>query len=144
MFIESVCRIYAKQQYKTVLTSCFMIKENKIPDRCVYMNRMIGTHVNVICDFFFTALLENKIKLMKGKGLRKHSLHEKTAASVFLKPFISSMNSFTTFKKHVIINIQIINTNLFLKYSRNYICQKYNWLFMNKKTLLYGINTTCL
>jgi len=29
-------------------------------------------------------------KLMKGKALRKHSLHEKTAASVLLKPFISS------------------------------------------------------
>jgi len=30
------------------------------------------------------------IKLMKGKALGKHSLHEKTAASVLLKPFISS------------------------------------------------------
>ena len=30
------------------------------------------------------------IKLMKGKALRKHSMHEKTAASVLLKPFISS------------------------------------------------------
>jgi len=29
------------------------------------------------------------IKLMKGKALRKHNLHEKTAASVLLKPFIS-------------------------------------------------------
>jgi len=27
---------------------------------------------------------------MKGKAPRKHSLHEKTAASVLLKPFISS------------------------------------------------------
>ena len=39
------------------------------------------------------------IKLMKGKALRKHSLHEKTAASVILKLFISSneinvLNSF--------------------------------------------------
>jgi len=32
--------------------------------------------------------LVNK-KLMKGKALRKHSLHEKTAASVLLKLFIS-------------------------------------------------------
>jgi len=31
-----------------------------------------------------------KIKLMKGKAHRKHSLHEKTAASVLLKLFISS------------------------------------------------------
>jgi len=30
------------------------------------------------------------IKLMKGKALRKHSLHEKTAASVLLKLFIRS------------------------------------------------------
>jgi len=30
------------------------------------------------------------IKLMKGKALRKHSLHEKTAALVLLKLFISS------------------------------------------------------
>ena len=29
-------------------------------------------------------------KLMKGKALRKHSLHEKTAASVLLKLFVSS------------------------------------------------------
>jgi len=31
----------------------------------------------------------SEIKLMKGKALRKHSLHEKTAASVLLKLFIS-------------------------------------------------------
>ena len=31
----------------------------------------------------------NQFKLMKGKALRKHSLHEKTAASVLLKLFIS-------------------------------------------------------
>ena len=31
----------------------------------------------------------NNKKLMKGKALRKHSLHEKTAASVLLKLFIS-------------------------------------------------------
>jgi len=30
------------------------------------------------------------IKLMEGIALRKHSLHEKTTASVLLKPFISS------------------------------------------------------
>ena len=31
-----------------------------------------------------------QVKLMKGKALRKHSLHKKTAASVLLKLFISS------------------------------------------------------
>ena len=34
-------------------------------------------------------LLQGEHKLMKGKALRKHSLHEKTAASVLLKLFIS-------------------------------------------------------
>jgi len=33
---------------------------------------------------------KRKIKLMKGKAPRKPSLHEKTAASVLLKLFISS------------------------------------------------------
>ena len=37
-----------------------------------------------------TEQLIKTIKLMKGKALRKHSLHEKTAASVLLKLFISS------------------------------------------------------
>ena len=32
----------------------------------------------------------DKIKLMNGKAPRKQSLHEKTTASVLLKPFISS------------------------------------------------------
>ena len=35
--------------------------------------------------------IELYIKLMKGKALRKHSLHEKTAASVLLKLFISGI-----------------------------------------------------
>ena len=44
------------------------------------------------------------IKLMKGKALRKHSLHEKTAASVLLKPFISSNERcHTTIKFHCCI-----------------------------------------
>ena len=34
-------------------------------------------------------IIKTKTKLMKGKALRKHSLHEKTAASVLLKLFIS-------------------------------------------------------
>jgi len=38
--------------------------------------------------FNFNRVIE--IKLIKGKALRKHSLHEKTAASVLLKLFISS------------------------------------------------------
>ena len=38
----------------------------------------------------FVYITTSVIKLMKGKVLRKHSLHEKTAASVLLKLFISS------------------------------------------------------
>jgi len=37
-----------------------------------------------LCSF-----LVSRIKLMNGKALRKHSLHDKTAALVLLKPFIS-------------------------------------------------------
>jgi len=40
--------------------------------------------------FKYMPLFLFKVKLMKGKALRKHSLYEKTAASVLLKPFISS------------------------------------------------------
>jgi len=36
-----------------------------------------------------TPVVVNKIKLRKGKALRKHILHGKTAASVLLKLFIS-------------------------------------------------------
>ena len=34
-------------------------------------------------------VMDTNNKLMKGKALRTHSLHEKTAASVLLKLFIS-------------------------------------------------------
>jgi len=37
----------------------------------------------------FNTVIRNYIELIKGKSLRKHSLHEKTAASVLLKLFIS-------------------------------------------------------
>jgi len=48
--------------------------------------------LNVTPILRLTWLLQNKTKqnkLMKGKALRKHSLNEKTAASVLLKLFIS-------------------------------------------------------
>ena len=35
-------------------------------------------------------MFQKSTKLMKGKALRKHSLHEKTAALVLLRLFISS------------------------------------------------------
>ena len=40
------------------------------------------------CDLIISIISENK--LMKGIALRKHCQHEKTAASVLLKLFISS------------------------------------------------------
>ena len=43
-----------------------------------------------INEEFNVSIFNVNIKLMKGKALRKHSLHEKTAASVLLKLFISS------------------------------------------------------
>jgi len=41
--------------------------------------------LNKLCN-----IADTITKLVKGKALRKHSLHEKTAASVLLKLFISS------------------------------------------------------
>ena len=60
------------------------------------VNSFCSSHVTYTFKIFFSKtyifLLPTfrGIKLMKGKALRKHSLHEKTAASVLLKPFISS------------------------------------------------------
>jgi len=51
--------------------------------RCVFITGFIPTTLKG------GQIFELKIKLMKGKALRKHSLHEKTAASVLLKLFIS-------------------------------------------------------
>jgi len=44
----------------------------------------------VYCRFYMADFMVFNTKLMKVKALRKHSLHEKTAASVLLKLFISS------------------------------------------------------
>jgi len=53
-----------------------MIMENKL---CII-------HIYFVVNFLSIKI----IKLMKEKALRKHSLQEKTAASVSLKLFISS------------------------------------------------------
>ena len=45
--------------------------------------------IQTVTDMFVTVFGQTLTKLMKGKVLRKHSLHEKTAASVLLKLFIS-------------------------------------------------------
>jgi len=66
--------------------------------KIIYFNtiRFVGwiTSYNVCLDrdapgWILDSLDYFYCKLMKGKALRKHSLHEKTAASVLLKLFIS-------------------------------------------------------
>jgi len=63
-----------------------------------FLSMFLG-HRNLSCNIFpgstdklqvSNELPTDRIKLMKGIALRKHSLHEKTAASVLLKLFISS------------------------------------------------------
>jgi len=67
-----LCRYINKQgKFYYILTST---------DNCIWQSlifTLVGSTVLVA------------YKLMKGKALRKHSLHEKTAASVLLKLFIS-------------------------------------------------------
>ena len=61
------------------------------PHRCKHNKRYYGAtyfHTLIIWNIIRVHLV--LIKLMKRKALRKHSLHEKTAASVLLKLFISS------------------------------------------------------
>ena len=57
-------------------------QEPKSPDT-IHIEQ--GHFLNIILVF----KINTGFKLMKGKTLRKHSLHEKTAASVLLKLFIS-------------------------------------------------------
>jgi len=51
------------------------------------------------------------IQLMKGKTLRKQSLHEKKTASVLLKLFISGRTAVRPFYIHINANIEIIKMN---------------------------------
>ena len=45
----------------------------------------------MLCDIVSKSTKSSSlIKMMKGKALRKHSLHEKTIASVLLELFITS------------------------------------------------------
>ena len=68
--------------------------------------RKIWLHNDVVRDdilqsphrHLIPAVVRN-LKLMKGKALRKHSLHEQTAASVLLKLFISSKPKTIWFRK---------------------------------------------
>jgi len=47
------------------------------------------THFKIRALLWISAIKKFHNKLIKGKALRKHSLHEKTAASVLLKLIIS-------------------------------------------------------
>ena len=69
---------FIKRYYKEVL-HIFFIK------RILYVNMCLL----LVAKHQFSSVYYKYIKLMTGKALRKHSLHEKTAASVLLKLFIS-------------------------------------------------------
>ena len=53
-------------------------------------NRNLNTSSFSMKSFLYSKIATNtrRFKLLKGKGLRKHSLHEKTAASVLMKLFL--------------------------------------------------------
>ena len=54
-----------------------------------------NTHSPKVWALCFKVSASYYKRLIKGKALRKHSLHEKTAASVLLKLYISLMNNAT-------------------------------------------------
>jgi len=73
-----------------ISTVCLQIEHK----RSQPVSRTLSTKSNslvyqYVCNLYMT-VANLSIKLMKGKPLRKHSLQEKTAASVLLKLFISS------------------------------------------------------
>jgi len=80
-----------------VLVHCTSLPETFIPSLGSFghtvTNLRSGQGKATHCDQNKNVMGNQKysyIKLMKGKALRKHSLHVKTAASVLLKLFISS------------------------------------------------------
>jgi len=50
---------------------------------------------DILIEVFDYEFFKDAINLMKGKALRKHSLHEKTAASVLLKLFMNDATPLT-------------------------------------------------
>ena len=62
--------------------TCILFMVKKLTNLCSYKWNEITCLIFSGCDY----------KLMKGKALRKHSLHVKTAASVLLKLFISGID----------------------------------------------------
>jgi len=64
------------------------------PTKLVRQDAILGgLSIGQLCKMWSMWMFKRTIctiKLMKGKALGKHSLHEKTAASVLLKLFISS------------------------------------------------------
>ena len=106
--IKSKFHIYYKNQLQNV--HCF-VKTNARFDWTFYQRKRHTKHqrnnkVEQMCSrlplectvaqrwysrcVVFVSITRGTIKLMKGKALRKQSLHAKTAASVLLKLFISS------------------------------------------------------
>jgi len=66
------------------ITDLFYIVNNILSSNISSIDIKLPSAYTVQCAY------RQELKLMKGKALRKHSLHEKTAASVLLKLFISS------------------------------------------------------
>ena len=82
---KSLCNFYLELGHWRMLTLTFINwpRNTNKP----YLHRLYGTGYITTYSKCEDRL---SIKLMKGKALRKHSLHQKTAASVLLKLFISS------------------------------------------------------
>jgi len=85
LFLCSTTKAYRSDiSFNNIVTSRLwtsVFTKIKTSDVQNYVFSFISDIHSRVCD---------SLKLMKGKALRKHSLHEKTTASVLLKPFISS------------------------------------------------------
>ena len=82
----SMCQLKVKVTVKGKIFDKQILHIMSCPLYNSFTNGRISSNLN---DTFTSTRGCAEIKLMKGKALRKHSLHEKTAASVLLKLFIS-------------------------------------------------------
>jgi len=79
------------QKRERILRNCALLIRATViqaPTKSTHVSSSIGLSlVNILSIISHSTTIK---KLMKGKALRKHSLHEKTSASFLLKLFISS------------------------------------------------------
>jgi len=83
--LETVCNIIIMPYDRCFLNNYFQKVNWKINEPVIVHLRTNYLIYEVKPSYWYWLIM----KLMKGKALRKHSLHEKTAASVLLKLFIS-------------------------------------------------------